>query len=210
MARTFVTDFVSIDPSPIWAVKLRAYKDDVRQLIGDQTYLDDPPHMTAYLARFPEGVEIDETIAEVAGQFAPLETELAGWHVLEADPWTGDRTLTIRVSQASQQALRDLQSKIAAAICEQRDREATLQHYAAVLENFTPLQRESIERSGFPYAGEDWNPQFTIASIRPADWKRVADTLLLQPPSGQSVCSSVTHYRIIDGETYPLQRYELR
>lgn len=210
MARTFVTDFVSIDPSPEWAVKLRAYKDDVRQLVGDQAYLNDPPHMTAFLARFAEGIEFDETIAEVAGQFAPLKTELAGWHVLEADPWTGQRTLTIRVNEESQQALRNLQSKIVAAICEQRDREATLQHYSTVLANFTPLQRQSIEQIGFPFAGQDWLPQFTIASIRNTDWKHVAETVLLKPPVGQSVCSSVTHYRIIDGETYPLQRYELR
>ncbi|PQO44115.1 2'-5' RNA ligase family protein [Blastopirellula marina] len=210
MARNFVTDFVSIDPSPEWAVKLRAYKDDVRQLVGDQAYLDDPPHMTAYLARFPEGIEIDETIAEVAAEFSPIATELAGWHAIDADPWTGQKTLTIRVSESSQPALRDLQSKIVAAICQQRDREATEQHYANVQASFTPAQRASIERTGFPYCGNDWEPQFMIASIRYADWKRVADSLLHLPPAGQSVCSSVTHYRIIDGETYPLQRYDLR
>ncbi|MCC9606463.1 2'-5' RNA ligase family protein [Blastopirellula sp. JC732] len=210
MARTFVTDFVSIDPSPEWAVKLRAYKDDVRQLVGDQAYLDDPPHISAYLARFAEGIEIDETIAEVAANFSPIAIELDGWHVLEADPWTGERTLTIHVSESSCQQLHDLQSQIIAAISDQRDREATQQHYNNVLANFSPLQRESIEKIGFPFCGDAWEPQFVIASIRKPDWKRVADSLLHQPPTGQAVCSSVTHYRIIDGETYPLQRYDLR
>ncbi|TWT38721.1 2'-5' RNA ligase family protein [Blastopirellula retiformator] len=210
MARNFVTDFVSIDPSPEWAVKLRAYKDDVRQLVGDQAYLDDPPHISAYQAKFAEGVEIDETIAEVAGQFSPIAIEFEGWHVMEADPWTGERALTIPVGAAAQGSLQQLQSQIIAAISEQRDREATLLHYQNALANFSAAERDAIEQVGFPFCGPSWQPRFMIASIRLSDWKQVADSLLLRPPTGSAVCSSVTHYRVIDGETYPLQRYDLR
>lgn len=205
-----VTDFISIDPSPEFSRVIETYKRQVRDLVGDQQYLSEPPHMTAYLALFENEQIAGEASQQLATQLDPFEIDITGWHVFDADPMTQRRTLVVDFTQASQAYLRMLQTQIAEALAGTYNTEATLRRYAAAMEHFSEAQRRAVQTVGFPFIGDDWHPHFTIASIAPDAWPHVESALLGDPPSGTSTCSSLTHYRVIDGHSHPLRTFDLK
>ncbi len=205
-----VTDFISIDPSPSFSKIIDGYKAQVRGLVGDQQYLAEPPHMTAYLACFADGDKAGQAAAQLARQLDTFEIAITGWHVFDADPMTQRRTLVVDFTPQSQAYLRTLQIQIAEALAGTYDTDATLARYAAVFDKFSEVQRQAARKFGFPFMGDDWHPHFTIASIDPTAWQTVRTALWDNPPSGVSVCSSLTHYRVIDGQSHPISTYDLK
>ncbi|RCS46441.1 hypothetical protein DTL42_15910 [Bremerella cremea] len=205
-----VTDFISIDPSPSFSQIIDGYKAQVRELVGDQLYLAEPPHMTAYLACFDDGSKVSTAAAQLAQQLNTFEIAISGWHVFDADPLTQRRTLVVDFTPESQAFLRNLQTKIAQTLAGTYDTEATFARYAAAFDKFSEVQRNAVRSVGFPFIGDDWHPHFTIASLDPTAWPTVREALWNQPPSGVSVCSSLTHYRVIDGESHPISKFDLK
>lgn len=207
---SFVTDFISVDPSPEFNRTINAYKQTVRELVGNQVFLNEPPHMTAYLARFAEGTDLSPYVVNLAESISAPTLRTTGWHVFDADPMTGNRTLVVNFDEPSQSLLRSIQKQIGSALQGRYDKSATKQRYAEAWDHFAPEQREAVESVGFPFWGSGWHPHFTIASIRPSDWPAVADKLLPTPPSGDIACPSLTQYRVIDGESHPIFSFDLR
>lgn len=205
-----VTDFISIDPSPSFSKIIDGYKAQVRELVGDQQYLAEPPHMTAYLACFADGKKVGEAALKLAAKLDAFEIDITGWHVFDADPMTQRRTLVVDFTPQSQAYLRTLQSQIAQALAGAYDTEATFARYASAFDKFSTVQQEAVRSVGFPFMGSDWHPHFTIASIDPAAWETVGGALWNNPPAGVSVCSSLTHYRVIDGESHPISTFDLK
>ena len=207
---SFVTDFISVDPSPEFCRTINAYKQKVRDLVGDQVFLNEPPHMTAYLARFAEDTDLSQHVANLAWQIPVAKLQTTGWHVFDADPMTGNRTLVVNFDEASQRLLRSIQEQIGSALQNLYDKAATKQRYSEAWPHFAPQQCEAVETAGFPFWGSGWHPHFTIASINPQDWPAVSQELLPSPPSGEIVCPSLTHFRVIDGESHPIRSFELQ
>lgn len=205
-----VTDFISIDPSPSFSKIIDGYKAQVRELVGDQQYLAEPPHMTAYLACFADDKKAGEAASQLAAKLDAFEIDITGWHVFDADPMTQRRTLVVDFTPQSQAYLRTLQSQIAQALADAYDTEATFARYASAFDKFSTVQQEAVRSVGFPFMGSVWHPHFTIASIDPAAWETVRDALWNNPPVGVSVCSSLTHYRVIDGESHPISTFDLK
>lgn len=207
---SIVTDFISIDPSPEFSRTINTYKQTVRDLVGNQVFLNEPPHMTAYLARFAKGTDLSNHVASLARSIPVVTLQTTGWHVFDADPMTGNRTLVVNFDELSQNLLRSIQEQIGSALQELYDREATKQRYAEAWNHFAPEQREAVESVGFPFWGAGWHPHFTIASIKSADWPTVAEKLLPNPPAGKIVCPSLTQFRVIDDESHPIVSFDLQ
>lgn len=207
---SIVTDFISIDPSPEFSRTIDAYKQTVRELVGNQVFLNEPPHMTAYLARFAKGTDLSTHVANLAKSIDLVTIRTTGWHVFDADPMTGNRTLVVDFDEPSRDQLRWIQNQIGSVLRELYDNEATKQRYAEAWPHFTADQREAVESAGFPFWGSGWHPHFTIASISAKDWPTVAEALLPSSPSGEITCPSLTQYRVIDGESHPIQTFDLQ
>ncbi len=207
---SIVTAFISIDPSPEFSRIIEAYKQTVRELVGNQVFLNEPPHMTAYLARFTNEADLSKHVVDLTESIPTITLQCSGWHVFDADPITGNRTLVVDFDEPSQNQLRSAQQQIGIALRELYDKDATKQRYREAWEHFTPEQREAVDSVGFPFWGLGWHPHFTIASIRPLDWPVVAEKLLSSPPTGEIVCSSLTLYHVVDGESRPIFSYDLR
>ena len=207
---SIVTAFISIDPSPEFSSTIEAYKQTVRELVGNQVFLNEPPHMTAYLARFTNEADLSKHVVDLTESIPAITLQCSGWHVFDADPMTGNRTLVVDFDEPSQKQLRSAQQHIGFALRELYDKDATKHRYSEAWEYFTPEQREAVDSVGFPFWGPGWHPHFTIASIRPLDWPTVAEKLLSSPPKGEIVCSSLTLYHVVDGESRPIFSYDLR
>jgi 2'-5' RNA ligase len=191
--------FVALAPDAALSDFLRAAKRRTRELVGPQLYLDDPPHLTLFLAAFPdEGAALGVWDELRRGLTAP-SGRLIGWHVFAADPLTGNETLVGAVAPEDKERLRGVQARVLDLVAPRRDEAATAARFAARLPQLSAEQRTSLQRCGFPYTGAGWEPHFTVASIRAADWPAAWAALRNHPPSGPFACPRLQLYRLDDG-----------
>jgi 2'-5' RNA ligase len=189
--------FLALDPDAELTALVQSYKDRTAELVGPQLYVEDPPHLTVYLAPFPPGARVWEAVQPVLAQ-APPRVNVVGWHVFEADALTGHNTLICDLDEPSRQELRRLQRSLVEAVAPLRDRPASERRFAGPLERLTAEQRAGVLRDGFPYIGDGWHPHFTVASIRVEDWPRLFADLRDRPPSGRFVCPRLKLYRLVN------------
>jgi len=188
--------FLSFDPEPAIESLVRRYKRRVRQLVGDQLYLSDPPHMTCYLAHFADSKPVIAAAAKLIDELSAPEINIVGWHTFEADQLTGNNTLVLNFDESTQTRLRFLQSQLIDALSPLRDRTATREHFVPRWGALSVEQRCSVDEYGFPFTGNGWHPHLTVASIRPADWRRASDELLAESPQVTGCCRGLTVYRL--------------
>ena len=193
------TLFVALEPDAALAAMVGNYKRRVRELVGPQLFLDDPPHLTVYLAVFASVPLITEHFAELAARLAGFEFDITGWHVFVADPLTGNYTLVCEIAAHDKHRLRGVQHEVIAAIAPLSDSAATQARLAGRLAQLSPERRAEIDRVGFPFVGEDWHPHWTIASIGEKDWPAVWSALKDDPPSGRFGWTRLRLYRL-EGE----------
>ncbi len=201
--------FLALDPDAELAALVQSYKDRTAELVEAQLYLDDPPHLTVYLAPFSPEARVWEAVQPVLAQ-APPQVNVVGWHVFEADALTGHNTLICDLDEPSRLELRRLQRRVIEAVAPLRDQEATERRLASRLEQLTPEQRDCVRRYGFPYVGDGWHPHFTIASVRRADWPRLFADLRDRPPAGRFSCPRLRLYRLVDDRPQLVESQEFR
>jgi 2'-5' RNA ligase len=195
-SRSTTPFFISLDPEPAIESLVRSYKRRVRQSVGDQLYLSDPPHLTCYLAHFSEGKPLIAAISKLIEELPAPEINVVGWHAFEGDQLTGNNTLVMNFDELTQARLRLLQSQIIDAISPLRDRTATREHFAPRWGALSVVQRCSVDECGFPFSSAGWHPHLTIASIRQADWPRTSAELLAESPQISGHCRGLTVYRL--------------
>jgi 2'-5' RNA ligase len=192
--------FLALTPDPKFAATVKMYKNRVRETVGPQLYLDDPPHVTLYLAAFRDGERLLERMARELGDIPTPRAEVTGWHVFVNDALTGRHTLVLDFRPEDQEALRQVQTAVVSAAAPMRDGGATAARYVDRLEKLTPEEIGNIRRIGFPFVGTGWHPHVTIASIRPADWPAVERDIVPTPPTGVCRFPVLHEYDLIDGK----------
>jgi 2'-5' RNA ligase len=204
--------FISLDPDATLAALVRRYKRRVRQLVGKQTFLDHPPHITTFLAHFPDSAEraIVDVVASLAEALGPEEVRVVGWHVFAEDALTGSHTLVLRFDDDTRARLQKLQGRTIGLLSDLRDRPATKQRYAARWTALSADQQRAVDELGFPYCGADWHPHLTIASIGPVEWPRVAREVLNDLPQAAGCINALTVYRLVENEPVPIRTFSLR
>lgn len=185
MSQRGVTCFLALEPDEAFAAVVRAYKERTRQLAGPQQFLDDPPHLTLYLAVFADAAVVAVEAAASAGKLRVPIVDMQGWHVFSRDALTGNNTLVCRIADACRPALALVQERVVEAVAGLRDPEATRARYAAAWFRLSAPEQHHVERRGFPFLGSIWHPHVTIASIRSGAWESVWRHLAGAPPCGR-------------------------
>ncbi len=176
------TCFLALEPEDAFARQVQVFKDCVRSTVGGQLYLDDPPHVTLYLAVFPTGIDLAGCLEDACRRLAAPTARIDGWHVFEADPLTGNHTLVCDIAPECRPALGTIQQATAAVAAPLRDRSATRARYDGSWQRLSAEERRNIEAVGFPFVGPVWHPHVTVASIRPEAWEAVWPKLAGAPP----------------------------
>src|SRR5262245_61029621 len=192
--------FLALTPDPRFAATVKKYKARVREAVGPQLYLDDPPHVTLYLAVFGDGERLLERLARELADIPTPRAEVTGWHVFANDVLTGNQTLVFDFRPEDREALRQVQAAVVSAAAPLRDGKATVARYAARLDKLAPVEADCIARCGFPFVGSAWHPHVTVASIRPADWSAVERDVLPSLPSAACSFPVLHEYDLIDGK----------
>lgn len=192
--------FLALTPDPRFAATVKKYKGRVRETVGPQLYLDDPPHLTLYLAVFTDGESLLGRLARSLGDIPVPRVEITGWHVFANDPLTGNQTLTFDFRPEDRETLRQVQAAVVAAAAPLRDCKATTARLAGSLDNLSADEAKNVAAVGFPFIGPGWHPHVTVASIKPADWPAVERDVLPHPHSGPCSFPVLHEYDLIDGK----------
>jgi hypothetical protein len=186
--------FLAIEPPPALYQLIQQYKDETARLVGNQLYLADPPHLTVYLAAFPEDARLIQRMQRELPKLSAVEVQILGWHVFMADALTTGNTLVCEIAASSKQKLRPFQETIVHCLAPHRLVNETTMRYASRMDRLTATQQDAIRDWGFPFLNQGWEPHFSIASIGVDAWPNVAEALLPKPPSGTYSCVKLKEY----------------
>ena len=93
-----------IEPDKVLFDKIVELKKNIREKFGEQQYLQDPPHMTLYIADLPDisgwEKEFEELVRSIAREHGAIGLGITGWHEFKGDVMTGKDTLTINLTFA--------------------------------------------------------------------------------------------------------------
>lgn len=201
--------FVALEPDVGTVERIWRYKRQTESLVGPQLYLDHPPHMTLYVGVFPDlDMVLEQTRALAANWISP-ELTLDGWQTFLGDALTGNNTLTLKFTESDCDRLRGLQRRLVETLAPLRDAAATERRIGGRMSGLSESEQRDARQFGFPYVGAGWKPHLTVASIRAADWSRVAESLLQETPAGRVSCPRLQVYRLVDEhpvlvESFPL------
>jgi len=176
--------FIAILPRGELQSKILDCKSAVQRAVGDQMYLTDPPHLTVFLASFQDRNLLCDTLELVTGGLKSPRIRIEGWHVFENDCLTGNNTLVMKINDSDKETLRAIQALIIRCVAGQREKTASLARFQAAWPTLSQERQRSVEEFGFPFIGSDWQPHFTIASIRPSDWVNASKDLMNRPVVG--------------------------
>jgi 2'-5' RNA ligase len=192
--------FLALTPDPRFAAAVKKFKARVREAAGPQTYLDDPPHVTLYLAAFTDGESLLERLARELADIPTPRAEVVGWHLFADDILTGHQTLVCDFRPQDREALRKVQDAVVTGAGPLRDCSATAARYAGRLDQLTPAEAANLHRVGFPFVGPQWHPHVTVASVRKEDWPAVERDLWPTPPAGACTFPVLHEYDLIDNK----------
>jgi 2'-5' RNA ligase len=200
----------ALEPDAAYRQWVGDCKRRVRQLVGEQLYLDHPPHLTLYVAAFPAKAEVSRVVGELAGRLQSPQAVLNHWHVFQADQLTGNHTLVCDVPEESCQAFREVQSQVVAALAPLCDVSACRCRYDGAWQRLSAVERANVEQYGFPFVGQIWRAHVTIASIRTADWPALEPVLRESPPSVPVCFDALAVYRLQNDFPLRVEQHSLR
>ncbi|HUT93627.1 MAG TPA: 2'-5' RNA ligase family protein [Thermoguttaceae bacterium] len=201
--------FLALEPDDAFAAEVLAFKERVRRLVGEQLYLDHPPHLTLAMSVFRVEADVAGPIRELCRGLAAPAVTIRGWHVFEADQLTGSHTLVCDVAPDAKEPLARVQQEAIAAAAPRRDRVATRECYDESWDRLSDEERANVEQFGFPFVGPIWHPHVTVASVRPEDWDAVWLDLAGTPPEAIVRFSHLSIYGIRGDEPILIERFAL-
>ena len=203
------TRFIALEPDDGFARLVHGYKERLRGRVGEQVYLDHPPHMTLYSSVFPEGADLSGPLRQIAGRLTAPQVAIRGWHVFEADQLTGNHTLVCNVTEESRVLLRRIQQAAIDVAAPLRDRQAARACYGESWDRLSDQQRANVERFGFPFVGPIWRPHVTVASVRPEDWEAAWAELEGSPPETAARFPFFSLFGLEGDEPFLVERFAL-
>ena len=203
------TCVLALEPDEAFARQVLAYKERVRRAVGDQLYLDHPPHLTLYLAVFAPGSDLVSRVSDVCRRLPVATVTMRGWHVFEADQLTGKQTLVCDVTPETRDALCDVQQETVAVAAPLRDRHATRACYDKSWDRLSAEERANVESLGFPFVGPIWRPHVTVASVDLEAWEEVWEALAAAPPEEVVRFTHLSIYGLEDEQPVLVERLEL-
>ena len=210
LATRAIPIFLALEPDDAATDLVVRYKERVRELVGEQLYLADPPHLTLYLAMFSDVAQVVQAARKCADALAAPQLSLAGWHTFLADPLTGHNTLVLDFAEDDRSRLRSMQQQVVDSLSVNRDAAATLDRINGRWTHLSELERKTACRWGFPYVGDGWHPHLTVASIRPDDWHAIERELLASHPDGAIHCPRLQIYQLSDNQPQLVESFDLQ
>jgi len=182
---------VTLTPDERAVEEVKSLKSRLRDIVGQQQYMNDEPHVTLYVG----DLDIDIESGLDLPCLRKSTFEITGWEVFREDTVTGNHTLVCRIKS---QGLHEYQKEVAATL-ESSRRRPMIERFEKTYDDFDERRQENLTGYGYPFIGEGWKPHLTIASIDPSDFQKAWGELEDEAPIGEYEFESVTVYELVDG-----------
>ena len=178
---------ITLEPDKDLYKVIASLKYQVREIVGSQKYLDDPPHTTIAICRCREISDFGELFDQLP-KIEDLRVKIENWKVY--DEPSGEKTPTCQFK--APQILWDLQMQVAEFF--QKYKEGTFDRYVNL--GFGGILKASLDKYGFPFVGEHWEPHIGPATLKPEAFEKAYKILEGQLPKGEWGFQSYNAYWI--------------
>ena len=194
-----VVHVISLKPDMELAGRILSLKSRARAAVGDQQYLADSPHLTLYLADFPDTTAVIENLRLVIEAVSSYNhgVDITDWLLFKNDPVTGKHTIALDIGSDGVSSLRKIQKKIVLSL--NGVRSPTIPERYRTLESLGSPEKHNLERYGFPFVGDVWKPHFTVASFEPEAFDKAWRSLKPHCPKGFYTISHLSVSQIRGG-----------
>ena len=190
---------ITLEPDKILYEKIIALKAEVRELVGDQLYLQDEPHLTVYLGNFTEiayfNIQFTKAVKQIVHDFGQIPFSIDDWFVFKGDPITKRNTLVCEITQSDIAILKKVQHKIVTTLNSYR-KPRLIKRYSNVYKEMNGILKKNLDSYGYPFVGDIWKPHISIASIKEVVFKRVWKAVKGRCPKGGYRMNAVTIYEL--------------
>ena len=165
-------------------------------MAGLQRYLADPPHLTVYLAMFSCECGLRPALEKLVPRLKVPRGTIRGWHVFWSDQLTSCHTLVYDLPRDSNPEIVAIQRQVVDRVAPLRDPEATRDRFATSWARLSAEEQRNVEEHGFPFAGANWHPHVTVASVAVEDWPAAWAALGGQSPAGSACFPYLSLYEL--------------
>lgn len=155
--------YIALNPDHNFSNFINKQKDTIKNLIGPQLYLKDPPHITLFLFKTDNPTSILQEIKELSLALTKIKLSIKDLHVFYNDKWTGGNTITYNFHENDVDNLKQIQIQLINKVHKQIEPFFTEQYKN--YNDYSELEKSNINKFGFPFVGENWIPHITLASI---------------------------------------------
>lgn len=187
------TYVVAIQPEDKLFKKIKKIKQQVKNIVGDQDYLRDDPHLTLYIGEFTNFRKWDNEFTEFVKELKVIKSELAGWYIFDKDPITGKKTICVEIIKDKK--LSEIQKKIIKLLSSYRKNNIP-QRYKKVYTNLKPIFKKNIDKFGFPFVGSIWIPHLNVASFTNNAFDDVWEFLKSKKLTGEYILQKIVIYEL--------------
>ncbi|MBI5228545.1 2'-5' RNA ligase family protein [Candidatus Micrarchaeota archaeon] len=159
-------------------------KKRIRNLVGPQTYLDDEPHLTLYIADFKSFSDIETIVKKFAASLKKKSFRVREWSVFSNDSVTGKETIVCMLEKESLESIRRAQVNLVNSLRAYRTKTIP-KRYLEKINSFPEALAKNVREYGYPFVGDILIPHFSLASIDPSKfhnaWELVKNESLDSP-----------------------------
>jgi len=196
---------VGINPPKKLNDKICRYKSEVKKLCGYQDEVDVPPHITFVVNNFSNLNSMDRILKGLVHDFSPFVVEVDGMGYF---PQMRKRALYARVIKTP--ILEKLQRRIVIDTTK-LSQGCLLQEYMRMHNpdfKYISEEAENVNKYGYPYIGEIWQPHVTVAILDESCFESVGRKLLSENIKDRFELEYVTCYTY-DNNWKPWKNYKL-
>ena len=171
---------------------IRDRKRQVLDLVGDQLYLKDDPHVTLYAGNVVDVSAVNGIMNRIGVLLSKIKIEIKGWRIFD-DTVTEKKTLVYELERKSVEVLQNLQKQLFDGIALLLSKKL-LKRFEGHYSDFGKEYKDNLDTYGFPFVGEDFIPHLTIASIDKERFDEVWKHLKKERPGGKYMLVRLSLY----------------
>lgn len=181
------------------------HKNRCKEVVGPQTFLEDKPHLTLYVACL-------DTEDSLFSAINCLNLDIShniyfdGWEVFESDPVTMGVTVVLKVSSKSISSLRNAQDHLVDIAKRYRNIDTPPRYHSG---KYNEVMKSNLEKTGYPFVGEVWKPHLTVASFTKKAFSIVGETILKSPTPEVGKFQALDLFTIKESKNKLIRTWEL-
>lgn len=190
--------FITLDPEEKLINLINKQKKLVRDFVGEQEYLLDPPHFTLFRLKLKTPNKTLSKLEEITKNIEKFPINITGFHTFYDDLQTQKNTITYSLSQQNIKYFRKIQLQIVNLL----NKVNTKKFYTKdedIYQKMSGIEKLNVDNFGFPFVGKNWIPHITIVSIEKDKFDKVFEELRKNNDvKGEFFIDSMSLYKILE------------